>query len=98
MVKLKGLYPSVSLNGGSVPTPELSRFWFSNLEQQEARSDPGLKLVNRKNHEVMVKVRALKLSGYVEELVKEDFPSGYYPGETADGSASASLDYELCLM
>ena len=39
----------------------------------------------------MVKIRALKLSSYVEELVKEDFPCGL-PMDVADG-----IDYELCL-
>ena len=38
----------------------------------------------------MVKVRALKLSAYVEELVKEDFPCGLF--EDIDG-----IDLELCL-
>ena len=39
----------------------------------------------------MVKVRALKLSAYVEELVKEDFPSG------ACMETDVGIDYELCL-
>ena len=48
-------------------------------------------MINFKNHEVMVKIRALKLSSFVEELVKEDFPCGL-PMDVADG-----IDYELCL-
>ena len=39
----------------------------------------------------MVKVRALKLAAYVEELVKEEFPGGL----TCDGDGG--IDYELCL-
>lgn len=44
-----------------------------------------------KNHEVICKVRALKLSSFVEELVKEDFPCGSL---SMDGDG---IDYELCL-
>ena len=43
-----------------------------------------------KNHELMVRVKALRLREYVENLVKEDFPSGL----SIDGDC---IDYELCL-
>ena len=39
----------------------------------------------------MVKVRALKLAASVEELVKEEFPSGLV------GDGDGGIDYELCL-
>ena len=46
--------------------------------------------------EVEVKVTALKLSNYIEELVREEFP--LLRGSTASIEVdSNSIDYELCL-
>lgn len=49
-----------------------------------------MRVLNFKNHEIVIKVKALKLRAYMEELVKEDFPCGF--SEDGDG-----IDYELCL-
>ena len=92
MIKLKGLYPSVNLTGvGS--SVEFTDYWFGNhLLNSMARPS----LVNYKNQEVEVKVTALKLSNYIEELVREEFP--LLRGSTASIEAdSNSIDYELCL-
>lgn len=43
----------------------------------------------------MVKVRALKLSNFVEDLVKEEFP--LLRGSAASIEADSGIDYELCL-
>jgi len=59
------------------------------LEQREHKTRKSL--VNYKNHEVITKVRALKLSAFVEDLVKEEFPSGF------NIDVDSGLDYELCL-
>ena len=48
---------------------------------------------NLKSHEVMLKIRSLKLSTFVEDLVKEDCPA-YEGGLDLEGDA---IDYELCI-
>ena len=64
MIKLKGLYPSVNLNGAGC-SAGLTDFWFSNHLNEQMK--PQGSLVNHKNQEVEVKVRALKLSNFIEE-------------------------------
>ena len=58
---------------------------------------PQGSLVNHKNQEVEVKVRALKLSNFIEELVREDFPLLRGNTDSIEEMDSNSIDYELCL-
>ena len=92
MIKLKGVYPSVNLSNGCQGQ---SALWFANQQTHFQPVSPtgngkSSNVINFKNHEIMVKVRALKLSSFVEELVKEDFPCGL-------SMENDGIDYELCL-
>ena len=62
----------------------------SSIEQERKNLVIAHTIRNFKNHEVTIKVRALKLSAFVEDLVKIEFPHGY----SHDGDG---IDYELCL-
>lgn len=89
MLKLKGVYPSKDLNECS----KLSAFWYGNHQSHFDSVSGKLsqpRVLNFKNHEILVKIKALKLRSFVEELVKEDFPCGV--SDDGDG-----IDYELCL-
>ena len=70
----------------------MSHFWFAN-QQPQPKINSMNKLCNYKNHEVLTKVRALKLRAFVEQLVKEDFHSGFI--HSIDDTDS--LEYELSL-
>ena len=71
----------------------MTQFWFSNHQALANKFNSVNKLCNFKNHEVLTKVRALKLRSFVEELVKEDFTSGL--SNTLHDPDS--LEYELSL-
>lgn len=45
----------------------------------------------------MVKVRALKFSNYVEDLVREEFPLLRDNSAASIDADSNGIDYELCL-
>ena len=86
---------------------QMTEFWFGNQispipKPLSASHQPTPSLINLKNHEVMVKIKALKLAAYVEELVKEEFPLSSTSGGLAlssDGCdhQTGGIDYELCL-
>ena len=89
MLKLKGVYPSRDMNECS----KLSAFWYGNHQTHfdlvSGQTSPP-RVLNFKNHEILVKIKALKLRTFVEELVKEDFSCGVSDDENG-------IDYELCL-